>query len=275
MDDTKRVFGIGVGIILAIAAVVGIYLLVARRPAAGPAVEKIPAAAPGPAAMEGPGAGAPVPLDLPNLELDKSDDLLRSLVRDISSHPGLAGWMRTRDLVRKFVAAVDNIANGLSPRAQVDFFSPRGAFKAVRRDGTSVIDPSSYYRYDPLADIFISLDARAAARLYVSLKPLFQEAYRELGYPDEDFHATLTRAVAELLATPVVEGRVVLEKKVASYVMVDADLEGLSQAQKHLFRTGPENVQIIQTKLRALAIACGIPEYRLPKPRIYSPSQTP
>ncbi len=274
MDDTKKVFGIGVGIILAIAAVVGIYLLVARRPAAGPAAEKTRAAAE-PAVTEGPGAGAIAPLDLPNLELDKSDDLLRSLARDISSHPGLAGWMRTRDLVRKFVAAVDNIANGLSPRAQVDFFSPRGAFKVARGDGMNVIDPSSYYRYDPVADIFISLDVRAAARLYISLKPLFQEAYRELGYPEEDFHAILTRAVAELLATPVVEGRVTLEKRVVSYAMVDAELEGLSQAQKHFFRMGPENVQVIQTKLRALAIACGIPEYRLPKPRIYTPSKKP
>jgi len=269
MNDTKKVVGIGVGIILAVAAVIGIYLLVARRPAAPPAAEKIPAA-PGPPATEGLGEGALAPLDLPGLELDKSDDLLRSLARDISSHPGLAGWMRTRELVRKFVAAVDNIANGLSPRAQVDFFSPRGTFKAARREGMFVVDPSSYYRYDPVADIFISLDARAAARLYVSLKPLFQEAYRELGYPDGDFHATLTRAVAELLATPVVESSVVLEKKVASYAMTDPELEELSPAQKHLFRMGPENVQVIQTKLRTLAIACGIPEYRLPKPRIYA-----
>jgi hypothetical protein len=274
MDDTKKVFGIGAGIILAIAAVVGIYLLVARRPAAGPAVENLPSVSE-PAATEGPGAGVLTPLDLPKLELNMSDDLLRSLARDISSHPGLAEWMRTRDLVRKFVAAVDNIANGLSPRAQVDFFAPRGAFKAARRDGTSIVDLSSYYRYDPVADIFISLDARAAARLYVSLKPLFQEAYRELGYPDEDFHTTLTRAIVELLNTPVIEGRVVLEKKVASYAMADAALEGLSQAQKHLFRMGPENVQVIQTKLRALAIACGIPEYRLPKPRIYTPTKSP
>ena len=176
--------------------------------------------------------------------------------------------MKTRELVRKFVAAVDNIANGLSPRAQVDFFTPRGPFKVSRRDGAYVPDPSSFYRYDPVADAFISLDVRASARLYISLKPLFQEAYRELGYPDEDFHATLTRAVAELLATPVVEGRVLLEKKVASYALVDPELEGMSPAQKHLFRMGPENVQVIQTKLRALAIACGIPEYRLPKARI-------
>lgn len=211
MDDMKKIVGIGVVIILAVAAAVGIYLLVVRKPDAGPASEKPPAAAEAVLAEE-PGAGALAPLDLPNLELDKSDDLLRSLARDISSHPGLAGWMRTRELVRKFVAAVDNIANGLSPRSQVDFFAPRGAFKAARRDGTYVIDPSGYYRYDPVADVFISLDARAAARLYVSLKPLFQQAYRELGYPDEDFQATLTRAVAELLATPVVDSRVVLEK---------------------------------------------------------------
>ena len=271
MDDTKKVVGIGIGIILAIAAVIGIFVFFVRKPPARPAAERVPAA-PGPAATEGPQTGALAPLDLPGLELDKSDDLLRSLARDISSHPGLAGWMRTRELVRKFVAAVDNIANGLSPRAQVDFFLPRGPFKAARRDGTYVVDPSSYYRYDQVADVFISLDARASARLYNALKPLFQDAYRELGYPDEDFQVTLTRAVAELLATPVVEGRVALEKKVASYSMADAELEGLSQAQKHLFRMGPENVQVIQTKLRALAMACGIPEYRLPKPRIYTPA---
>jgi len=34
---------------------------------------------------------------------------------------------------------------------------------------------------------------------------------------------------------------------------------------------GPDNVQIIQTKLRELAVACGIPEYRLPKARFYAP----
>ena len=137
MDDTKRVVGIGVGIILVIAAAVGIYLIVVRRPGAKPAMET-PAAATGAVATEGPEPGAIAPLDLPNLELDKSDELFRSLARDISSHPGLSTWMKTREIVRKFVAAVDNIANGLSPRAQVDFFTPRGPFKVSRRDGAYV-----------------------------------------------------------------------------------------------------------------------------------------
>ena len=35
--------------------------------------------------------------------------------------------------------------------------------------------------------------------------------------------------------------------------MVERNLEGMSQAQKQLLRMGPENTQVIQTKLRALA----------------------
>ena len=132
-----------------------------------------------------------------------------------------------------------------------------------------VIVQASYDRYNPVADVIISLDARASARLYNALKPILQQAYAELGYPDADFHDTLTQAIAELLSTPVVEGRVLLEKKVASYAYVDETLEGLSQAQKQFLRMGPDNVQIIQTKLRELALACGIPEYRLPKTRFY------
>ena len=270
MDDTRKVIRLGVGILLVIAAAVAAYLLFVRRPA-GPARSEGAAGAAPPAAAAPDEGETLQPLDLPNLSLAGSDEVLRGLSRDISSHPGLDRWLRTRELVRKFVAAVDNISNGLSPRAQVEAFAPAGEFKAVRREGRLVIDPASFYRYDAVADVFISLDVRASARLYLSLKPLFQEAYRELGYPDADFQATLTRAVAELLAVPVVEARVPVERKVASFVFPDEELEGLSQAQKHLFRMGPDNVQVIQSKLRALALACGIPEYRLPKPRTYVP----
>ncbi|MCJ7645035.1 MAG: DUF3014 domain-containing protein [Candidatus Aminicenantes bacterium] len=270
MDDTRKVIRIGIGIILLLAAIAGVYYFVTREP--GKSVEEKPLPVSSPPATESTAPAASLEaLSLPSLELDKSDDILRRLAQDISSHPGLSMWMKTRELIRRFVAAVDNIANGISPKAQIDFFAPKGDFKAVKRDGGIAAVLASYDRYNPVADVFISLDARAAARLYNALKPLLQQAYKELGYPDADFHDTLTQAVAELLATPVVEGRVLLEKKVASYAYVDEMLEGLSQAQKQFLRMGPDNVQIIQTKLRELAVACGIPEYRLPKARIYAP----
>jgi hypothetical protein len=270
MEDTRKVIRIGIGIIILLAVAAGIFYLVSHK-AEKPA-ESRPLQVPTPPATESTAPDASLEaLNLPSLELDKSDEILRRLAQDISSHPKLSAWMKTGEIVRKFVAAVDNIANGLSSKSQVDFFAPKGEFKAVKRDGGLVIVQASYDRYNPVADVFISLDARASARLYNALKPVFQQAYAELGYPDADFHDTLTQAIAELLSTPVIEGRVLLEKKVASYAFVDQMLEGLSQAQKQFLRMGPDNVQIIQTKLRELAFACGIPEYRLPKTRFYTP----
>jgi len=43
-------------------------------------------------------------------------------------------------------------------------------------------------------------------------------------------------------------------------------LEGLTAAQKQLLRTGPRNVRIIQSSLRQIALALGIPPERLPAP---------
>jgi len=271
MDDNKKVIQIGIGIIGVIAACAAIVYFVnrgsGRKPVEGTSV---PGSAP--SAVEGTGAAPTDALILPPLELGQSDDLLRRLAQDISAHPRLSAWLKTRDIVRKFVAAVDNLSNGIVPKAQVDFFAPAGPFQASGREGRFYISRASYDRYNALADVFISLDSKATARLYAALKPLLQEAYAELGYPDQDFQDTLTRAAAELLSTPVIEGRIPLEKKVASYAMADPALEELDDVQKQFLRMGPENIQVIQKKLRELAVACGVPEYRLPKTRLYTPS---
>jgi len=217
----------------------------------------------------------PAPSDAssrPPVELDKSDDLVRQLAKEISSHPRIAQWLQSRDLIRRFVAAVDNIANGLSPRAHIDFFLPPGEFVAVKRGNAYIADPEGYSRYYTVADVFVSLDIKQCVSLFRALKPLCQEAYRDLGYPDQDFEQTFLRAIVELLETPVVEGDIVLEKAVLNYVMLDPELESLSDAQKHLLRMGPENVGAIQAKMREIAIALGFAESRLPKARVYTPA---
>jgi len=208
----------------------------------------------------------------PPVELDKSDDFVRQLAKEISSHPRIAPWLQSKDLIRRFVAAVDNIANGLSPRSHVDFFLPPGEFVAVKRGNVYLADPDGYSRYDTVADVFVSLDSKQSVSLFRALKPLCQEAYRDLGYPDQDFEQTVLRAIVELLETPVVEGDIVLEKAVFNYVMLDPELESLSDAQKHLLRMGPENVGAIQAKMREMAIALGLAESRLPKARVYTPA---
>jgi len=200
--------------------------------------------------------------ELLDVELDSSDPLIRDLVKRISSNPQLLNWISAMDLIRKFVASVDNIANGQSPRAHLDFFILEDPFKVIRISGREYIDPSSYARYDGITEAFLSLDTEGSVRLFKQLKPLIQEAYRELGYPEQDFQNTLGKAIRELIRVPVVKD-VLLQKKVTSYAMANPRLEELSPAQKHLLRMGPENVKKVQSKLSEMARALGVPLVKL------------
>jgi hypothetical protein len=51
------------------------------------------------------------------------------------------------------------------------------------------------------------------------------------------------------------------------YAYADPGLESLTAAQKQLLRMGPRNAHTVQSSLRAIAIALGIPAERLPRPR--------
>jgi hypothetical protein len=245
------------------------YFLIYKRPA-----KTAETSEPAPAAVTEEGSLPQVQTDVPQIppvELDKSDDLVRQLAAELSAHPRLGVWLGSEQLIRRFVAAVDNIANGLSPRPHIGFFMPDAEFKTIKRGDVYVADPDGYNRYNPVVDVFVSLDSKKCVSLFRGFKPLLQEAYRDLGYPDEDFEETLLKAIFELLRAPVVDGTILVEKTVVSYKMLDPKLENLSEAQKHLLRMGPENVEAIQKKLREMALALGAPESRLPQARYYSP----
>jgi hypothetical protein len=204
----------------------------------------------------------------PPTTLDGSDDLVRKLAKELSVDPRLDAWLKSKDFVRKFTAAIDNIAGGVSPAKQVDFFAPDGQFKVFKIGEAEYLDPASYERYNLPTEIFVSFAPRESVRFYRGLKPLFQDAYKELGYPNKDFDLTLKKALLELLEAPVVEGDVKLEKKIKSYAYADSRLEGLSEAQKSFLRMGPANVGSIQIKLREMALALGVPSEQLPAPRV-------
>jgi hypothetical protein len=213
------------------------------------------------------------PVTLP--KLGQSDDGIREKAKALSSNPNLAGWLKINNIIRRITAAVDSIADGHSPRANLKFLAPKKEFSVKKKGGKLYLNPQSYTRYNLLADVFQSLNAEGIVRVFKEFKPLFQDAYRELGYKDRDFQDTLIRAIKELLRAPVVESDILLEEdgeKVISYSavsMADEGLEDLSDAQKHLLRMGPKNTAKIQGKLREIALALGAPENQLPKSRVY------
>jgi hypothetical protein len=243
-----------------IAALVG-YLIYGRRPAPAP-----PAAASKPAETEV--AVQPLGGDAERIAvppLDESDAVVRELVRKITSHPRVLAWLATNGLIRNFAVVVENVAAGVTPAKQLRVLRPASSFAIVHRNGQMFIDLKSFQRYDAIADAAASIDPPGASRLYATLKPRIGEAYAQLGQPASSFDGALERAIVALLETPVVDGPVRVESKGGTgYRYADPNLEGLTAAQRQLLRTGPRNVRKIQSALRQLAIALGIPPGRLP-----------
>jgi len=239
------------------------YLVFRNRQPATPA--DTPAATPAPAATDVAKAlGADVPaIDLP--PLDESDDVVRGLVKELSSNPSVTAWLMTKNLIRNFTVVVSNIAAGEPTAGRVAVLRPKGTFQTEERGEDLFINSRGYARYLPLATAATSVNPDGAAQLYATLKPRIDEAYAELGQPNTTFDQTLERALVMLLKTPIPEGRVAIEPSGAvGYRFADPALEKLTPTQKMLIRSGPDNQRAVQTALRNIALALGIPPERLP-----------
>ncbi|WP_224243604.1 DUF3014 domain-containing protein [Hyalangium gracile] len=251
-----------VGLIVLVVAVgvgVGVYALRGRQapPASVPAPSApvVSAPTPPPAAAEKDEAtGEPLPA------LEQSDPRARDLLGQLSQDPDLRNWLATEGLIRRFTAAVANIAEGESPRAVLPFLAPQGTFQVVERDGRTFIAPESFARYDAVARALTSLDTQASARVYRTLRPLLNQAFGEIAPPGQRFDQTLARAIQRMINTRVPEGDLeVVDTPGVNYAYAAPELEQLSAAQKHLLRMGPTNARAIQAKLRELQGALGLP----------------
>jgi hypothetical protein len=205
--------------------------------------------------------GDPEPVAVP--PLDESDSILRELVRRITSHPSALAWLTTNGLIRNFTVVVANVVDGVTPARHLRVLRPLSPFRVVERHGKLFVDPRSYERYDGFAEAVASIDPAGGARLYATLKPRIEEAYGQLGFPPNSFDSALEKAIVSLLQTPAVEGTVQAAPNGIVYRYADPNLENLTAAQKQLLCMGPRNTQIIQSALRRLAVALGIPTDRL------------
>ena len=258
-DDSRSMVPMVAGALVVVALIgIGVYWFTGQEeepaaPAPEPAARVDP---PAPRTVIPPEPVEPEPVALP--ALDASDGLVRQLVGTLSSHPTLAEWMVNEGLIRRFVVAVDNVADGRNPTQHLPFMRPTQRFAVSGAEPNLRIDPRSYRRYDTHAQIIASLDTEGSRELFARLEPLMDDAYRDLGYPDRRFRSTLTRAIEHLLEVPVTDGPSQVELGAAFYEYTDERLDSLSPVQKQLLGMGPDNVRTIQAKLRALAAAIGL-----------------
>jgi hypothetical protein len=182
--------------------------------------------------------------------LGQMDTFLRALLGTLSAHPDFARWLATDNLIRQMANVIDRISRGVSPATEVALLRPQGDFD-VARGGPSTISQASFRRYDGLASIVESLDAKAIVEAYRTIHPRLDEAYRALGRTEGGVDHAIDVALQTLIDTPVpVEPVRVISGKGATYAFAEPRYETLQPVQKQLLRMGPDNVRRIQTRLR-------------------------
>jgi hypothetical protein len=188
--------------------------------------------------------------DLP--PLDDSDTWLRDLVAALSQNPVLARLLATRGLVRGATLAVVQIGDGKTPASPLAVLKPATRLQLLG-PSTGPIDPASYARWDGPTGALTSVDPIHAAQLYVNVKPLFDQAYQELGNPNAAFDEAIARAIRTLDDTPQLRADPTLIRRANYFEHDDAALKSLLPVQKQLLLVGPDNRRKIMQWLKQLA----------------------
>lgn len=181
--------------------------------------------------------------------LNESDAALVDAFAGLVGRDAIGRWLQTSDLIRRIVVTVDNLPRHKVPQRLSPIAPTPGAFAVAGPDANRSIAPENFARYVPLVRLLEAVDAERAVALYVRWYPLFQEAYREQGYPTRYFNDRLVEALDVMLATPVATGSIALAQPRVLYEFADPELAALPAGQKIMLRIGPENAAHVKAKL--------------------------
>lgn len=208
-----------------------------------------PATAGAPATAEPPAPAAGAPVD-PARQ--------RALLEAVSTSPLWRRIASEPDVARRWAVVVENLANDVVPRKQLEPLAPAGSFAVVRRGGQAFVDPRSFARYDAVADAVGSVNVDALTLAWAAIRPGVELAYRALGYPDGAVDRAAERALRRIVAAPVHDGDLaVVEGNGNSWLLAQPELERLGDVDKQLLRMGPRNTRILQEKAREILRVLG------------------
>lgn len=185
--------------------------------------------------------------------LSESDAALREMLAGLFGSAAFDQLFHPQDMVRHFVATIDNLPRKTVALRLMPVKPVPGAFRVRGPESNRSVAPDNAARYAPYVRAFEALDSAKIVAVYVRFYPLFQQAYGELGYPSGYFNDRLFEVIDHLLATPEVRAPIALAQPKVMYEYADPALEDdLSAGQKILVRMGPENEAKVKAKLREL-----------------------
>jgi len=162
----------------------------------------------------------------------------------------LAKYFYLDDIIRHIVATVDNLPRDKVSQRLMPVRPVAGKFLVAGKEENIVLDPANYARYAPYVRLAEAVNVKKLVAVYVHFYPLFQQAYKDLGYPTGYFNDRLIEVIDHLRAAPDVKAPVMLVQPKVFYEFADPGLEALSAGQKIMIRMGPENAAKMKAKLK-------------------------
>ncbi|XRD86129.1 DUF3014 domain-containing protein [Dyella acidisoli] len=198
-------------------------------------------------------AAGPAPASTASLPaLVDSDESVREALTGMAGGD-LTSLLVPSQIISRVVATVDALPRqGLGNTNILPLRTPKGMMQMQAANGMTVIATANAERYSPYMTVLARVDLHAVVAWYKRSYPLFQEAYRELGYPRGYFNDRLIVAIDDMLAAPDVHDPIAVTKVGARYHFVDPQLQSLSNGQKLMLRLGPENEAQFKAKLRMI-----------------------
>jgi hypothetical protein len=184
--------------------------------------------------------------------LSESDAAMQESLADLLGQKALAEFFYLDNIIRRIVATVDNLPREKLAQRLMPVKPVAGKFLVTGKEDNFVLNPGNYSRYAPYVRLAEAVNVKKLVAAYVHFYPLFQQAYKDLGYPTGYFNDRLVEVIDHLLDAPDVQGPVKLIRPSVMYQFADPELEALSAGHKVLVRMGSENSARIKAKLKEI-----------------------
>jgi hypothetical protein len=183
--------------------------------------------------------------------LNSSDPFVIARLASMEMGASLLRVLAPEDLIRKVVVFVSNVAEGELPLLEYPLQRIDSEFVATEID-TNLFEmsPMTHRRFGSMVDLLVALDPQQAVSVYRALRPLFQEAYAEIGYQGS-FDAVLIQAIDQIMNAPTETGPFQLIKPSVMFLYAESRIEDMTPVQKQLLRLGQENTAKLQAVLPA------------------------
>jgi hypothetical protein len=183
------------------------------------------------------------------LSLEESDPMVLLAVADFA--PGLKQWLLPAEQIRKWVLAIDLMADGKLPKRYRPLDYPMVAFSVEQQGLESFSASANYARMNAIIATVTAIDPKLAAHYYRQWLPLLEKAYQEQGKPDT-FDQRLRLTISRILAAAPPAQNLALIHQNVMYEYENQATEQATDIDKLMWRMGPDNTERLQLFLHEL-----------------------